>query len=274
MNDTANETPNDTLRDTGTYLYAVTRDLGLKVPEGLVGVAGTPVRAVAHAGLVAYVSTVPLSLFGAEPLRRSMEDLDWLGRTARAHHHVVEAVAEGCPAAPVRLVTVYSGDDQIRQLLSRRHDDFVEVLARIADRQEWGVKAYVDLSAAAPPEEETVQAGGPGAAYLRRRRQSIRGREESWRKAAARAEEIHEALSSLAIGSRRHRAQDPQLSGRSELMILNGAYLVERDRAGEFTRAVEGLRGQGVDVELTGPWAPYSFTDLADPAEPEVLGDA
>ncbi len=262
-----------TMTDEGTYLYAVTSDTGLPCPEGLAGVGGTEVRAISHAGLVAYVSTVPLDRFGAEPLRESMEDLDWLGETARAHHRVVEAVAEGRPAAPVRLVTVYSDDEQIRRLLSRRHDDFIEVLARIADRQEWGVKAYVDLASAPPAEEGATTAGGPGAAYLRRRQESIRGREEAWRQAAARAEAIHDALSSFAIASRRHRAQDPQLSGRKELMILNGAYLVEHDRGEAFDRLVEELREPGVDIEITGPWAPYSFTDLADPAEPEVLGD-
>ncbi|MFE3451678.1 GvpL/GvpF family gas vesicle protein [Nonomuraea sp. NPDC059194] len=260
------------MNEYGTYLYAVARDTGHACPEGLLGVAGTPVRAIPQAGLVAYVSTVPLDRFGAEPLRESMEDLDWLSETARAHHHVVEAVAEDQPAVPVRLVTVYSGDEQIRELLSRRHDDFAEVLTRIAGRQEWGVKAYVDL-AAAVAEEQAVEAGGPGAAYLRRRQASLHGREEAWRQAAAFAERIHDALSTVAIASRRHRAQDPQLSGRTELMILNGAYLVERDRGEEFARLVDEQRGQGADVELTGPWVPYSFTDLADPAEPEVLGD-
>ncbi|WP_214103814.1 GvpL/GvpF family gas vesicle protein [Acrocarpospora catenulata] len=263
-----------TVTDTGTYLYAVTRDTPPPCPEGLLGVAGTRVRTIANAGLLAYVSTVPLEQFGAEPLRKSMEDLDWLGETAGAHHHVVEVVAEHLPTAPVRLVTVYSGDEQIRDLLSRRHDDFMEVLTRIADREEWGVKAYVDLTAPSPATAPGPPgSGGPGTAYLRRRQTSLRGREEAWRQAAARAEQIHDTLSSFAVASRRHRAQDPQLSGRKELMILNGAYLVERDRREEFARVVEELRGQGVDVELTGPWAPYSFTDLAD-SRPEVLGDA
>ena len=39
--------------------------------------------------------------------RAALEDLDWLEETARAHHHVVDAVARTRPTAPVRLVTVY-----------------------------------------------------------------------------------------------------------------------------------------------------------------------
>ncbi|NUW30568.1 GvpL/GvpF family gas vesicle protein [Nonomuraea sp. SMC257] len=269
----------------GTYLYAVAAEADpgreAALPQGVVG---GEVRAIGRAGLVAYVSTVPLDQFGEEPLRRSMEDLDWLEETARAHHGVVEAVAREAAVVPVRLVTVYSGDAQVWALLEERHDDFARALARVAGRQEWGVKVY-----AAPGEEAGERAAGeepsgegegegegrgegeggktperPGTAYLKRRQQQIRGREEAWRRAGARAEDIHGALSSIAVASRRHRAQDPQLSGRPESMVLNGAYLVDRERGEEFARAVERLRGPGGDVQLTGPWAPYSFAVLDD----------
>ncbi|GII87477.1 gas vesicle protein [Sphaerisporangium siamense] len=250
----------------GTYLYAISRegDRGSAVPPpGLAGVAGAPVRTVTHGGLVAYVSTVPLEEFGEEPLRRSLEDLEWVGETARAHHQVVEAVGAGAATAPVRLVTVYGGDDQVRDMLERRHDDFAAVLARVAGRREWGVKVYA--RPAAPAAEESVPAGTetrPGTAYLRRRKASLRGRDEAWRQAAERAEHIHESLTHIAVAGARHRPQDPQLSGRDDWMLLNGAYLVDDARREEFAAAVDGLREPGIEVELTGPWAPYSFTAL------------
>jgi hypothetical protein len=258
------------MNNAGTYLYAVTRAEGAAPAEDLKGVAGEAVRAITHAGLVAYVSTVPLDRFGEEPLRRSMEDLDWLSETARAHHHVVEAVARTTPTAPVRLVTVYSGEDQIRELLDRRHDDFTATLARITGRQEWGVKAYVDPTAPPSAEggEKEEAATSPGLAYLKKRQASLRSREEVWRQAAVRGEQIHDVLKSMAVASQRHRPQDSQLSGREEWMILNGAYLVDLDRGAEFARLVDGLRGEGIDVQLTGPWAPYSFAAFAAFAEP------
>ncbi|GLW11961.1 gas vesicle protein [Microtetraspora sp. NBRC 13810] len=260
--------------DDGTYLYAVTCDPASYCPKGLVGVAGRPVRAVEDAGLVAYVSTVPLAEFGEEPLRRQMEDLDWLGETARAHHRVVEAVAEVVPAAPVRLVTVYTDDEQVRELLRARRDDFAEVLSNVAGREEWGVKAYVDTAELSAAEPEGAEGDdSPGKRYLRRRQASLRTRDDLWRQAAAHAERIHDVLSSVAVAGRRHRMQDPQLSGRAEMMVLNGAYLVDHDRGEEFARVLDGLREKGIEVELTGPWAPYSFTALAEPAEPGTSGD-
>lgn len=267
--------------DAGTYLYAVAHDAGTDPPEELTGVAGAPVRVITRADLAAYVSTVPLDEFGEEPLRRSMEDLDWLDRTARAHHHVVEEVARRAVTVPVRLVTVYSGDDQVRALLDERHDDFTQALARVAGRREWGVKVYAgagerasDAGPDAGPDsgpdsgpDEGPRASSPGTAYLKRRQASLRSREEAMRRAGERAERVHDVLRSIAVASRRHRVQDPQLSGRAEGMVLNGAYLVEDDRGQEFARVLEELRAQGGEIELTGPWAPYSFAMLDDPAD-------
>ncbi|WP_084955755.1 GvpL/GvpF family gas vesicle protein [Thermoactinospora rubra] len=251
--------------DLGTYLYAIAREPVPPCPEGLTGVAGEPVRTVAGSGLVAYVGTVPLDRFGEEPLRRSMEDLDWLGATARAHDRVVAAVAASAPTAPVRLVTVYSGDEQVRDLLEERRAEFLDVLARVAGREEWGVKAYAEPVAETPePKAANSGASSPGTAYLKRRQAGLHERERVWREAGARAMEIHRALSGIAVAGRLHRAQDPQLSGRRDWMVLNGAYLVDRDRAGEFRRAVDRLRGRGLQVELTGPWAPYSFAVLEE----------
>ena len=46
-------------------------------------------------------------------------------------------------------------------------------------------------------------------------------------------------------------------------MLLNGAYLVAREREHEFEEASASLREQweesGFELELTGPWPPYNF---------------
>ncbi|MFJ2033365.1 GvpL/GvpF family gas vesicle protein [Streptosporangium sp. NPDC087985] len=266
------------MTEVGTYVYAITRGTGRPHPADLTGVAGTQVRTVERAGLVAYVSTVPLEEFGEEPLRRSLEDLDWIGCTARAHHQVVEAVAETVPTAPVRLVTVYTSEEQVSDLLDRRHDDFVAVLSRVTGRREWGVKAYAEQDTApsstageSGEAPENAEADSPGTAYLKRRQASLRSREDAQRRALAQAEHVHAALAAVAVASLRHRPQDPELSGRTEWMVLNGAYLVDDDRGDEFAATLDVLRGQGLDLELTGPWAPYSFTAIdLDTAGPET----
>lgn len=256
------------MAETGTYVYAVARAFDSALLEDATGVSEAPVRTVERADLAALVSTVSLAEFGEEALQNNLEDLEWLEATARAHHGVVEAAASAAATAPLRLATLYHDDARVRELLEDQHEVFTEALARIEGRVEWGVKGYADPDAFASdgePESSASAASSPGMAYLQRRRGQRRGREEAQRAAAERAEEMHGRLDALAAGSRRHPAQDQRLAGHEGWMILNGAYLLDEDRAGELRALVTELDDQeGLGLELTGPWAPYSFAELGE----------
>ena len=69
------------------------------------------------------------------------------------------------------------------------------------------------------------------------------------------------ATGPLRVDERRH---DAALTGRTEQMVLNGAYLVDRDRAVEWRAAVDRAVPGDVTVEVTGPWIPYSFVAEED----------
>jgi hypothetical protein len=254
----------------GVWLYAVTRDLDQRRLAGLTGVAGEPVRAVEAAGLAAVVGSVDLAEFGEQGLRRNLEDLEWLEATARAHDTVVNAVVRPGPAVPLRLATVYLDDERVRAALAERRADFGAALDRVSGRAEWGVKAYADPDALAGPAaaEAAGTGGGAGTAYLLRRRAQLSAREAVERTATRHAEEIHAALVRAAVAGRRHPAQHPRLTRRREWMLLNGTYLVDEEGAEAFAGVVRALDGEyhGVDLELTGPWPPYSFSGVDEEA--------
>src|SRR4051794_10757587 len=100
----------------GEWLHAVARALDPGAVHGITGIAG-PVRTVAGDGLVAVVSPVDLD---EEALRRNLEDLEWLDRTARIHHAVVAALAEDHTVVPAQLATVYRGETGLRAMLRER----------------------------------------------------------------------------------------------------------------------------------------------------------
>lgn len=254
----------------GSWLYAVTQGLEPGGLAALTGVAGERPRAVEGAGLVAVVGTVPLASFGEEALRRNMEDLDWLAAVARAHDAVVDAVVRARPAVPLRLATVYHDDDRVRAVLSERHGEFRRLLDLVNGRTEWGVKAFVDPSRLREPEPAAggTPGRGAGAAYLRRKRSQHLARERAEQIAAEQARTIHEALAGLAAEARTHRPQSRQLTGNDLPMILNGAYLVDDAAAQEFAEAVavQERAHEAIQLRLTGPWPPYSFSSLE--AEP------
>jgi hypothetical protein len=126
------------------------------------------------------------------------------------------------------------------------------------------VKVYTEAGAATapgPPDAGKAAPGGVGREYLRRRRDQRRSREEAYERAHILGRELDSALSGLADDSRRHRPQDPRLSGVPGQNVLNAAYLVSERRRPEFV-ALVGRFSDGAPatrVELTGPWPPYSF---------------
>jgi hypothetical protein len=81
------------------------------------------------------------------------------------------------------------------------------------------------------------------------------------------AEEVHATLSDVSVATRVLPAQDPQLTGLSGTMALNGAYLVDVGLEERFEHAVGQVRERHPDVtiESGGPWPPYSFAVLDQP---------
>ena len=61
-----------------------------------------------------------------------------------------------------------------------------------------------------------------------------------------------------------NRPQPRELTGRSEAMLLNGAYLVRAGDdllRGEVERLATEHSSNGVEYELTGPWPPHNFAE-------------
>jgi hypothetical protein len=247
------------------WLYAVTRRLDLARFPTTSGVAREPVRTIEAAELVAVVGSVSVNEFGEDALRRNLEDLAWLEAAARAHDAVVDLVTHFGPTVPLRLATVYRDDDSVRSSLAAHRGDFDSALRRVAGRTEWGVKGYADPQFIARHSVE-AQVGdvGEGTAYMLRRRAVLSALEEAESKAAADAHEIHEALSRIAVVARRQPAPHAQLLRKSAQIVLNGTYLVDNERADEFADTVRLLDDQhpGIDLDLTGPWPPYSFAGV------------
>jgi hypothetical protein len=195
-------------------------------------------------------------------LRRNLEDLDWVAQKARAHDAVISAIAQSGAVIPVRMATVYLDDGRVRNLLKNRRRDFVATLSRLSGRAEVGVKVYADPTRLVTPDEgDGGHAMPSGTSYLMRRRRELASREEAYRHAAVEADRIHTTLMRHAVDGKRKPPPDRSLSGRNELTVLNGTYLVDSDAVGFFRETVAALAMSTgrLSLETTGPWPPYSF---------------
>lgn len=258
----------------GAYVYCVLA--GDANVGDIRGVDGRhAVRAVRHGDLTALASDVPLTEFGTEPLKRNLNDLQWVERTARAHQRVLDRALAAGTIVPLRLCTVCNDDAGVRAMLEREHDPLAAALERLAGRQEWGVKLIADPSAlrdAARQRTEHATPGAPGSghAYVARVRHERVTRDEVRRIAREAAQAVHRALGERAVAARVLRKPPRELSGDAGELVLNGAYLVERECAAEFRALASDLgerhRDRGLRLEITGPWPPYSF--VADERRP------
>jgi hypothetical protein len=254
------------------WMYGVAGDDLGAFADGAAGIGGAPPRTITAAGLTAVVGDVGDREYGQVALRRNLEDLDWLARTARAHHAVLEAVAGRGPVVPMRLATLFASDAGVTATLQERADDFRGALSLISARSEWGVKAYAvkpDDPAGEPGRPVAGREGpatGPGAAYLQRRRAQLTANKDARSEALASARTVHAELGRFAVSSRLYPPQAPGLAGQQTPMVLNAAYLIADERAGEFAAAMADLtaRHRFVQLTLTGPWPAYSFAGEGD----------
>jgi hypothetical protein len=242
---------------TAWYVYGVAED-----DPALARLDG--VELIRRGALVAVARDVPLDEFGEEVLPERLNDREWLERNARAHEAVLQATAAVTTVVPLRFGTIYRGREQVERMLEERDEELRDTLERVRGHVELGVKAWVALAALERTfgaDDQPVE-GRAGAAYLQRRsREQERARELKAR-CIELAEEAHGRLTMVAVAAVSNRPQPRELTGRSESMLLNGAYLVpdgdEMLRSEVQQLAVEHA-GLGVDYELTGPWPPHNF---------------
>ncbi|MCW8217388.1 GvpL/GvpF family gas vesicle protein [Streptomyces griseolus] len=284
---------------TAIYVFAVCHGCDPAVLTGLAGqAAGAPVRLLRFGSLEAVVQDVPAEMFGEEALRERLADRAELEHCARAHHAVIAAAAGRAPTLPLPLATLYLSDERARAALCEDENRFRSVMGRIAGRVEWGVKVYAapgrppptrpertgptttaptttaptttTLTATAPPETTSAARTNtrPGHAYLDRARGARRAREERQEAGLNAAASVDRALRDIAVAGRRLRSHDTGVTGAGRVQLLNAAYLVDEGREADLIGAVELLRTspgyERVELEVTGPWVPYSFVDGGD----------
>ena len=231
--------------------------------------AGNEVERIEHRSLAVLVSRVPLEEFGEEPLRRNLNDFEWLERVARAHEAVLEHALADATIVPLRLCTIFADEAAAREMLDERHAALTAALEGLAGHQEWSVKLLVERDAliaaaeAAEPGEERTRPGGDGAAYLLNRREERRIGEAADRLAADLAADVHASLQDWTSDAVVRPPQNRELSGHDGDMLLNAAYLVEREKVDRLHELVAELAERhqelGARLELSGPLPPYNF---------------
>jgi hypothetical protein len=243
--------------DEGKYVYCIIksdddREFG---PIGIGGESNV-VYTVHFKDLAAVVSDTPIRIY--DPTRENVLAHELVNETVMREHTVI----------PMSFGTIFRTKEDIVELLKSTYRAFDDVLDKMRDKIEFGLKVLWDRDrVVARLEEEDEE--------IRRLKEEITSNEQSstyfarmqlGRLVETALEEaantyvidIHQSLKPYAIASRSNKPI-------GDRMILNGAYLVERNREQDFDEAVKALSRKYEDIlsfKYTGPWPPYNFVNI------------
>lgn len=254
----------------GYYVYGITDG----APEGLApGVGpGAPVELLVADDLAAIVSPVPLADFTPEAVQARQDDLAWIEAQVRAHQDVLARAVQQVTVAPLRFGTVFRDAAGVYAMLHEQAARFRATLARLAGRQEWGVKITTDqarlnewvATVSRRVQELAARQRGmsAGAAYMLTKKRDQLIREEASQAIEQCARQTHARLAALAVAA---VISSPSHRGTSagQETVFNGAYLVETSQVATFLEALDDLAATHPAFAFTvsGPWPAYHFVN-------------
>jgi hypothetical protein len=183
-----------------------------------------------------------------------------------AHQGVAEKVMNSFTVIPMSFGTVFKTSQDIVELLRSAYDAVREVLGKMRDKVEFGLKVLWEPDAVI----RELEAQDENLSRLRQEISSQRGSTYFARMQYGRlVDSLLQNRSELLVGEIFAALRDVAMASRTnkpigDKMILNAAFLVEREREPEFDAAVKaiGLRHEHLNIRYTGPWPPYIFVNI------------
>lgn len=241
----------------GKYVYCIIRTDSPRT-FGKIGIGGRgdEVHTVHLKEFAAVVSNCPLMVF--DPTREN----------ALAHEHVNEVVMKDFTVLPMSFGTVFRTENDIREFLRGTHEALVEVLNKMEGKIEFGLKVNWDKDSVlkeleAENEEigrlkEEISSNQGTSTYFSRMQLGRVVESALQAKADTYVAAIYEALRDAAIASRSNKPI-------GDKMIMNAAFLVEREKTKEFDEKISEIARKyenKLTFLYTGPWPPYNFVNI------------
>ncbi len=251
------EKPQPAAEPGGRYVYGV-----IEAKEPLtfgrmgIGGAGELVYTVQYRDLAAVISKTSIFIF--DPTRDN----------ALAHEHVIEEVMKRHTIIPMSFGTVFRTEDDIREVLKSIYPSLKEVLRQMAGKLEFGLKVSWDrdkIIEELKRDDEEIRRFHQEltrkhlqSTYFARMQLGRMIERALSERATEYVREIYEGLRSVCVASRDNKPI-------GDKMILNAAFLIEKQREAEFDEAVNRIAkqyGDRLNFKYTGPWPPYNFVNI------------
>lgn len=229
-----------------------------------IGNRGDEVRTVLCKDLAAVVSDCP----PVDYVALKDKDKEKVVRDLAAHQKVIEEVMEGSTILPMKFGTMVKDEGGVDSILRRGYFSLEEALAAMQDKVEVEVVATWDLDSVMQKiaQEEPIAKLRAKIEKSESRLRSIADRikvgkmvyESIGRRRENYQEEVLGALTNFALDLQKNVLMNDR-------MVMNMAFLIDRDRQEEFDDRVRELdeRLEGaLDFRVIGPLPAYSFSTI------------
>ena len=239
----------------GKYVYCIVRS-ATPLTFGQIGIGGEPadVYTVNWRELAAVISDSPPGV--QDPTRENV----------LAHQRVNETVMMDHTVLPMSFGTVFKTREDIIEFLRSAHEAFADVLNKMENKLEFGLKVLWDRDAVLQELEQDDEdirrlkseiASQKGSTYFARMQYgrlvdaALQARSEHY------VAEIFDGLRDVAVAARSNKPI-------GDRMIMNAAFLVSRPEEPAFDARVKalGARYDKLTFKYTGPWPPYNFVNI------------
>jgi len=239
----------------GRYVYCIIR-ANQALTFGAIGMdeQWPEVSTINYQDMAAVFSDVPIA-----PLDSTRENV-------LAHERVNETVMRDHTVIPMSFGTIFKTREDIMELLRSAYDAFADVLAKMQDKLEFGLKVLwnrEEIVRIIEQEDEDIHrlkseiSSQKGSTYFARMQYgrlidaALQQRSERY------VAEFLQRLRDVSVASRVNRAI-------GDKMIMNAAFLVQRDQEQAFDRRIKEIASHfdKLTFKYTGPWPPYNFVNI------------
>jgi hypothetical protein len=240
----------------GKYVYCIIRSDRPR-EFGSIGIGGGQrVYTVGFNNLAAVVSDTPIVIY--DPTRENVLAHEFVNETVMREHTVI----------PMSFGTVFRSEEDVSELLRSTHQAFSDVLDKMRDKIEFGLKILWERDKVIANIErdndeirrlkDEISRHTASSTYFARM-QLGRLIESALEEMSTRyVGDIHDSLKPVAVASRSNKPI-------GDLMILNAAFLVERSQEANFDEKVKEISRKYEDLlrfKYSGPWPPYNFVNI------------
>jgi hypothetical protein len=251
------------------YVYGITDS----PPDFIAGIEREGLESFEIGRFYVLFKYVAESEFAEVGLKRTVSDTPWLETHTCKHIEVIMRLMQYQTVFPLDFGSIFKSKEEVRCFIEGIADTLYEDLNIIRDMEEWTVKVYCnrkalseridEMSEEAASLEAKIRASSPAKEFLLKRRKIGLVENEMDRICKFYAQHYLNELRCQSESSHLHHLLPRDFTEREDAMILNTAFLVDKNKVNVFASTVNRLQEKdgtrSFIVECYGPLPPFSF---------------